>query len=111
MLDYKAQFPSRMLSSLVPPSSSVRPLSLHSPLAIPIIVSWLLLASSDPLHLEEEGEDQHGLAAMLAEKLRPGLGFLGEPELLACHAGLQSLAPGSETNVRNALEKIYGYRL
>ena len=107
MLEYKAQFPSRMLSSLVPPTSSVAPLSLQSPLAIPIIVSWLLLASSDQLHLE----DPHGLAQMLAEKLTPGLGILGEAELVACHAGLQSLAPGSETNVRNALEKIYGYRV
>ena len=107
MLEYKAKFPCRMLSSLVPAKSSPGHLSLHSPLAIPIIVSWLLLASSEPLHLE----DQNGLARMLSRKLLPGLGILGEAELLACHAGLQSLAPGSEINVKNALEKIYGYRL
>ena len=99
MLEYQAQFPSALLCSMVP--------TLHSPLAIPIIVSWLLLASSDQLHLE----DQDGLARMLSGKLAPGLGILGEPELLSCHAGLQSLAPGSETNVKNALEKMYGYRL
>ena len=109
MLEYKAQFPSRMLCSMVPTKTSTPQVSIQSPLAIPILVSWLLLASSDQLHLDLE--DKSGLATMLAEKLTVGLGILGEPELLACHAGLQSLAPGSETNVKNALEKIYGYRL
>ena len=107
MVEYKAQFPSRMLCSMVPTKSSAVHLSLHSPLAIPIIVSWLLLASSEQLHLE----DQNGLATMLSGKLAPGLGILGESELLASHAGLQSLAPGSETTVKIALEKMYGYRL
>ena len=107
MFEYKAKFPSRMLGSMVATKPSAPSISIHSPLAIPIIVSWLLLASSDQLHLE----DQNGLATMLSGKLAPGLGILGEPELLASHAGLQSLAPGSETNVKNALEKMYGYRL
>ena len=108
MFEYNARFPSRMLSSMVPTKSSVPNISIHSSLAIPIIVSWLLLAaSSEQLDLEDQSE----LATMLSGKLAVGLGILGEPELLACHAGLQSLAPGSETDVKNALEKIYGYRL
>merc|ERR1712241_811274 len=90
MLEYKAKFPSRMLCSMVPTKTSTPQLSIQSPLAIPIIVSWLLRASSDQLQLE----DPSGLATMLAEKLTVGLGILGEPELLACHSGLQSLAPG-----------------
>ena len=107
MFEYKAKFPSRMLGSMVATKSSAPSISIHSPLAIPIIVSWLLLASSQQLHLEDPSE----LARMLSGKLAVGLGVLGEPELLACHAGLQSLAPGSGTNVKNALEKIFGYRL
>ena len=107
MFEYKAQFPSRMLCSMVPTQSSVPNISLSSPLAIPIVVSWLLLASPHQLDLE----DQEELATMLSGKLAVGLGILGEPELLACHAGLQSIAPGSGENVKNALEKIYGYRL
>jgi len=99
MFPYRAQFPCEMLKSLVA--------TLHSPLAVPIIVSWLLLVSTDQPTLQ----DQRLLATELSRRLEVGLAILGEPELLACHAGLQCLAPGSEDQVREVLEKTYGYRL
>ena len=107
MFPYVSQFPSRMLSSMVPTASHVPAISLLAPLAIPVLVSWLLLASSDKLVLD----DQEDLANKLAKRLEVGLTILGEKELLACHAGLQWLSPGSETRVRRALEDRHGYRL
>ena len=107
MFSYEAKFPSVMLQSMVPTDSFQPNISIESSLAIPIIVSWLLLASSEHLDLQ----DNAGLASVLSGKLKVGLGILGECELLACHSGLQSIAPGSEKIVREALEKIYGYRL
>ena len=107
MFQYSPHFPNLMLSSMVPTSSSVPAISLLSPLAVPVLVSWLLLASSHQLVLE----DQSDLATKLSARLEVGLGILGEKELLACHAGLHSLCPGSETAVRRALETRHGYRL
>ena len=107
MFTFSPHFPRLMLSSMVPTSTSVPSISLLSPLAVPVLVSWLLLASSNPLHLEDQTE----LANKLSKRLEVGLGILGEKELLACHAGLYSLSPGSEAPVRRALETRHGYRL
>merc|ERR1740131_742791 len=45
MFTFSPHFPRLMLSSMVPPSTSVPSISLLSPLAVPVLVSWLLQPS------------------------------------------------------------------
>ena len=99
MFSHPAQFPSQMVRSLVP--------TLLKPLAVPIIVSWLLLVATDQVPMEDQGV----VALVLSKRLEMGLRILEEQELLACHAGLEKLDPGSGAHVRSVLESVHGYRL